>query len=161
MKLHFLGGADTVTGSMHMVEVGDSRVLRDAGMFQGRRKESREINGKLNFDVGSVDAILLSHAHIDHCGNLPTLCQNGYQKPIHATKATAQITQIMLRDSAYIQTQDAAYLNQRASRKGFPPVEPLYTVTDAEAAIKLFTGHSYHQEVELAPGIHMTPIISQ
>ena len=156
MKLHFLGGADTVTGSMHMIEVGDSRVLRDAGMFQGRRKESRKINGTLNFEVGSVDAVLLSHAHVDHCGNLPTLCVNGYKGPIHATTATAKITEIMLRDSAYIQEQDASYLNQKTSRKGMPPVEPLYTVGDAEAAIKLLHGHSYHQEMELAPGINMT-----
>lgn len=156
MKLHFLGGADTVTGSMHLIETGNSRVLRDAGLYQGRRKEAQLINGKLNFDIGSVDCILLSHAHIDHCGNLPTLCANGYSKTVHATTATEKITGIMLRDSAYIQMQDAAYLNQKSNRKDFAPIEPLYTVDDAEAAIKLLKGHAYHEELELAPGIQMT-----
>jgi len=153
MKLHFYGGADTVTGSMHMVEVNGSRVLRDAGMFQGRRDEARKINENPGFDVGTVDAILLSHAHIDHCGNLPTLCSLGYQGPIHATNATVKITEVMLRDSAYIQTQDAAYLNQKSNRKGLAAIEPLYSIADAEAAIQLFRGHSYHQPLELAPGI--------
>lgn len=156
MKLHFFGGADTVTGSMHMLEANGSRVLRDAGMYQGRRDEARRINESLGFDPGTLDAVLLSHAHIDHCGNLPTLCIQGYQKNIHATTATAKITGVMLRDSAYIQMQDAAYLNQKTNRKGLPAVEPLYTVEDAEAAISLLRGHSYHEEKELAPGIRMT-----
>lgn len=140
---------------MHMVEAGGSHVLRDAGMFQGRRDESRRINESLGFDPGIVDAVLLSHAHIDHCGNLPTLCVQGYQKAIHATTATAKITGVMLRDSAYIQMQDAAYLNQKSNRKGMAAIEPLYTVEDAERTISLLRGHSYHEELELAPGIRM------
>jgi metallo-beta-lactamase family protein len=155
MKLHFFGGADTVTGSMHMVEAGDRRVLRDAGMYQGRRDEARKINQSLGFDVSSVDAVLLSHAHIDHCGNLPTLCVQGYAGPVHATAATAKIAGIMLRDSAFIQMQDAAYLNQKTNRKGLTPIEPLYTSDDAEAAIRLLRPHAYHQKLELVPGIHL------
>lgn len=153
MKLHFYGGADTVTGSMHMVEANGSRVLRDAGLFQGRRDESRVINQNLGFDVGIVNAVLLSHAHIDHCGNLPTLSALGYKGPIHATAATVKLTEIMLRDSAHIQTQDAMYMNQKATRIGAAPIEPLYTIADAEAAILLLRSHSYHQVMELAPGI--------
>lgn len=153
MKLHFLGGADTVTGSMHMVEANGSRILRDAGLYQGRREESRIINRNPGIDPGILDAMILSHAHIDHCGNLPTLCTMGFQKPVHATRATVKIAAIMLRDSAFIQMQDSAYLNQKTSRKGKPAIEPLYTPEDAETAIRLLRGHDYRQPFEPAPGI--------
>ena len=153
MKLHFYGGADTVTGSMHMIEANGHRVVRDAGLFQGKRDEAARINRDQGFDVTTVDAILLSHAHIDHCGNLPTLCAKGYDGPIHATEATVKIAAIMLRDSAYIQNQDAAYLNQKTSRKGLAPIEPLYSIADAEKAITQLRSHAYHQRLELAPGI--------
>jgi len=155
MKLHFLGGADTVTGSMHMVEANGFRVLRDAGLFQGRREESRLINRNPGVDPGTLDALILSHAHIDHCGNLPTLCAMGYRNPVHATRATTKIAAIMLRDSAFIQMQDSAYLNQKTSRKGKPAIEPLYTPQDAESAIRLFRGHDYRQPFEPAPGIRI------
>lgn len=153
MKLHFFGGADTVTGSMHMIEAGGARLLRDAGMYQGKRDEARKINKDPGFDPGVVDALLLSHAHIDHCGNLPTLCAMGYDKTIHATTATAKIAEVMLRDSAFIQAQDAAYLNQKTNRAGKPRVEPLYTMADAEKAINQLRGHHYHQPFEPVPGI--------
>lgn len=155
MKLHFFGGADTVTGSMHMIETGGKRLLRDAGMYQGKRDEARAINEKPGFDPGIVDALLLSHAHIDHCGNLPTLCAKGFSGPIHATAATVKITEVMLRDSANIQMQDAAYLNQKTNRAGKPPVRPLYNIQDAEAAIRLFRPHHYHQPFEPVPGIRV------
>ncbi|HMP89905.1 MAG TPA: MBL fold metallo-hydrolase [Kiritimatiellia bacterium] len=153
MKLHFYGGADTVTGSMHMIEANGSRIIRDAGLFQGRREEARRINENPGFDAGTLDAILLSHAHIDHCGNLPTICKLGFNGAIHATTATTRLTEIMLRDSAYIQSQDAAYLNQKTNRKGMQPIDPLYTIADAESAISRLRGHHYHEAVELAPGI--------
>ena len=97
--------------------------------------------------------MILSHAHIDHCGNLPSLVKAGYAGPIHATTATVALCDIMLRDAAKIQEQDADYLNQKTSRKGYPPVEPLYTTADAEAALTLFKGHHYHDTVEVVPGI--------
>lgn len=153
MKLHFFGGADTVTGSMHMIEAGGVRLLRDAGMYQGKRDEARIINQNPGFDPGVVDAILLSHAHIDHCGNLPTLCAQGFSGPIHATTATARLAEVMLRDSAHIQMQDASYLNQKTNRAGKPLVKPLYSVADAEAAIRLLRGHRYHAAFEPVPGI--------
>jgi metallo-beta-lactamase family protein len=153
MKLHFFGGADTVTGSMHMIEANGSRVLRDGGMYQGRREEARRINENPGFDPGILDAILLSHAHVDHCGNLPTLCRLGFKGPIHATTATAKITDIMLRDSAYIQMQDAAYLNQKTNRAGKPAVKPLYDLDDATDAISRLRGHHYRSPFDIAPGI--------
>jgi metallo-beta-lactamase family protein len=156
MKIHFLGGVETVTGSQHLVEAGGLRILRDCGLYQGRRKESREVNSRFPFDVGSLDAVVLSHAHIDHCGNIPSLARAGYRGPIHATTATAALCEIMLRDSAHIQEQDAAYLNQKTNRKGLEPVVPLYTLNDAEDAIRLFRGHLYGDPVDLSPALSVT-----
>lgn len=153
MKLHFLGAVDNVTGSMHILEANGSRLLRDCGLFQGPRKKSREQNSRLPFDPSSITAMVLSHAHIDHCGNIPTLARNGYRGPVHATTATADLCEIMLRDSAFIQEQDAAYLNQKTNRKGLDPVEPLYTLKDAENALRLMKGHRYLEPFSPAPGI--------
>ena len=156
MKLHFLGGVETVTGSQHLVEVDGMKVLRDCGLYQGRRQESREVNSRFPFDVGSLNAVVISHAHIDHCGNLPSLARNGYHGPIHATTATSALCEIMLRDSAHIQEQDAAYLNQKTNRKDLEPVVPLYTMNDAEDAIRLFCGHLYGAPVDLSPALSVT-----
>jgi metallo-beta-lactamase family protein len=109
----------------------------------------------MTFDPGAVDAVALSHAHIDHCGNLPSLAAAGYRGPIRATSATTALCGIMLRDAAYIQEQDAAYLNQKTSRRGLPPVEPLYTTEDAETALQLFRSCRYHETSEAAPGIRV------
>ncbi|MGD9611552.1 MAG: MBL fold metallo-hydrolase RNA specificity domain-containing protein [Kiritimatiellia bacterium] len=158
MKWHFLGGADQVTGSKHLLEFDDAHILFDCGLFQGRRKEANEINQTLGFDPADVDAMVLSHAHIDHCGNIPTLVQKGYHKPIHATSATADLVPIMLRDSAHIQEADAAYLNQKSNRRGQPPVEPLYTLADAEAALKLLRPHDYNEPVPLPGGVVVTHV---
>ena len=155
MKLQFFGGADTVTGSQHLIQVNGTRILRDCGLFQGRRKDAWKINRELLYDATSIDQVILSHAHIDHCGNLPSLVRAGYEGPIKATTATVDLCDIMLRDSAYIQEQDAFYLNKKKSRKGLPPVEPLYTTEDAVAALKLFEGFEYKDTLELAEGIRM------
>lgn len=155
MDLRFLGGADTVTGSQHMMVVGGRRVLRDCGLYQGRRKTARIINRELPFDATALDALVLSHAHIDHSGNIPSMTRDGYEGPIHASTATATLCEVMLMDAAKIQEQDAEYLNQKTSRKGYPPVEPLYTSEDAEKALTLFTGHHYHDTLELVPGVTM------
>ncbi len=153
MRIHFLGGVDAVTGSMLLLEFNGSRVLRDCGLFQGRREESRAINSQPPIHPLRLDAVVLSHAHIDHCGNLPTLSHHGFQNPIHCTTATAALTEIMLRDSAHIQEQDANYLNQKTNRQGMEPITPLYTVTDAEEAIKLFAGHHYRKPFSPAAGM--------
>lgn len=155
MQLRFLGGAEVVTGSQHMIEAGGKRLLRDCGLYQGKRKLAKKINRDLGFDATTVDAVTLSHAHVDHCGNLPSLAREGYDGPIHATTATARLCEVMLMDAAHIQEQDAAYLNQKTSRKNLPPVEPLYTSEDAMAALGLFRGHHYHKVLEPIPGVRM------
>lgn len=158
MRWQFLGGADTVTGSKHLLEFDDARILFDCGLFQGRRKEAAEINKTFGFAPGGIDAMVLSHAHIDHCGNIPTLAKAGYAKAIHATAATADLLPIMLRDSAHIQEADAAYLNQKSNRRGLPRVEPLYTLADAEAALKLLRPHDYNEPLPLPGGIVVTHV---
>lgn len=156
MRLWFCGGTDTVTGSQHILEANGKRVLRDCGLFQGKRKESREINESFLFPVNSLESVLLSHAHIDHCGNLPSLAAQGYRGKIHATTATAALARVMMMDSAKIQEQDAAYLNQKTNRKGQEPVIPLYTRENAQVASDCFQGHRYGDTIELAPGQRFT-----
>ena len=158
MRWHFLGGADSVTGSKHLLEFDDARILFDCGMFQGRRKEALEFNKNLGFDPARIDAMVLSHAHIDHCGNIPTLAKAGYRQAIHATSATADLLPIMLRDSAHIQEGDANYLNQKSNRRGQPPVVPLYTLADAEAALKLIRPHEYNEPLPLPGGVVVTHV---
>ncbi len=153
MHLKFLGGTDTVTGSKHLIECNGTNVVRDFGMYQGRRDEAEAINRDLGLDPAKLQNVLISHAHIDHCGMLPLLVARGYAGPVHATTATAKLCEIMLRDAAHIQESDAGYLNQKTNRKGLPTVEALFTMRDAEAAIRLFQGHHYHHPVELAPGL--------
>lgn len=155
-RLTFFGGADTVTGSMHRIEAGGRRLLRDAGLYQGRREESRRVNAELPFDAAEIDHLVLSHAHVDHCGNIPTLARQGFRGGISATDATVALCDVMLRDAAHIQEQDAAYLNQKTNRQGLPPVSPLYTIADAERALTLFRGHSYGAPVEVVPGARVT-----
>ena len=158
MRLQFLGGTDTVTGSMHLIEASGCRVLRDCGLFQGRRAESEALNRERAVDPATIQHTLLSHAHIDHCGRLPWWAAQGYDGPILATRPTAALAPIMLRDSAFIQEADAAYLNQKTNRRGLPPVVPLYTRADAERAIRLLRGHPYHERIELAPGVAFTDL---
>ncbi len=156
MRWNFLGGADTVTGSKHLLEIDGARILFDCGLFQGRRKEANEINQTLGFNPTTVDAMVLSHAHIDHCGNIPTMAKNGYRNPIHATSATCDLLPIMLRDSAHIQESDAAYLNQKSNRRGLPPIVPLYKLADVEDALKLTRPHAYNEPISLPGGVTVT-----
>ena len=152
VRLQFIGGVSAVTGSQHLIEINGARILRDCGMFQGRRAEARDRNENFPFDPREIDAVALSHAHIDHCGNLPTLARSGFRGDIHTTTATALLCDIMLKDSARIQEQDAAYLNQKTNRQGEAPIIPLYTAEDAVKALRLFKGHRYGEKMELAPG---------
>jgi len=156
MKLQFWGAAKTVTGSMHLVEANGHRILLDCGMFQGRRQEARERNAQLPFDVTGIDAVALSHAHIDHSGNLPTLAKNGFDKPIYSTSATRDLCSAMLRDSAYIQESDAEFVNKRNVEKGLPLVKPLYTLADATNALQLFHTVEYDRPIEILPGVRLT-----
>lgn len=154
MKIRFLGAARTVTGSMHLVEANGSRVLLDCGLFQGRRAEARRRNRELPLDIPGLDAVLLGHAHIDHCGNLPSLATQGFDGFIYATPATRDLCSYLLRDSAHIQRLDAEYLNRKKERRGEPPVEPLYTVQDAEQALGRFAAFPFHRRIRVADGVH-------
>lgn len=153
MKIHFFGAAQTVTGSQHLLEVNGSRLLLECGLFQGRRAETYERNQSFPFQPSRVDAVILSHAHIDHSGNLPNLVKQGFHGPIYATPATAELAAVMLADSGHIQEADALFVNQRRARRGEPPVEPLYTQEDAEQVAELFQPIGYDQEFEPAPGV--------
>ena len=156
MKLSFHGAAQTVTGSMHLVEVNGSRLLLDCGMYQGRRKESYEKNHNFPFDVSTIDAVILSHAHIDHSGNLPNLINQGFSGPIYATRATAHLTDLMLRDSGYIQEKQASSINFHNKKRGGPIAVPLYTEEDAKQVKPLLKEFNYDEEFEPAPGTHAT-----
>lgn len=153
MRLAFHGAAQTVTGSQHLLEVNGSRILLDCGLFQGRRQESYERNRSFRFSPKDLDAVILSHAHIDHSGNLPNLVSSGYEGPIYATEATADLADVMLRDSGHIQESDAAFVNKYRKRQGKPPIEPLYTLHDAEMVAGHFQRVPYQQTFEVAPGV--------
>ena len=137
MKLTFLGAAGEVTGSQHLVETDTLRVLLDCGLFQGRREEAFAKNLTFRCTPQTLDAVFLSHAHIDHCGNLPGLYKAGFRSPIYCTAATADVAAVMLRDSARIQAEDAEYMARRLGPAA-PPAAPLYSEADARAVMDLF-----------------------
>jgi metallo-beta-lactamase family protein len=156
MKLTFWGAARTVTGSKHLLELASGhRLLLDCGLFQGRRAEADEKNRNFGFDPASIDAVLLSHAHIDHSGLLPKLWQDGFRGRIYATHATYDLCGLMLMDSAYIQEKDVHFVNKLHRKKGKPPIEPLYTAEDAEGVLQHFVGVSYRQPFEPVPGVEV------
>ena len=153
MKLTFNGAAQTVTGSQYLVEVNGHRMLLECGLFQGRRAETYTNNRTFGFDVGTLDAVVLSHAHIDHSGNLPNLVKNGYHGPIYATGGTAGLAKIMLLDAGHIQEADAQFVNKKRAKRGEPPIEPLYTAADAGAVAPLFQVREYNEEFEPILGV--------
>jgi metallo-beta-lactamase family protein len=152
MRIGFYGGVGEVTGSRHLLETEDFKVLFDCGLFQGHRSEAIEKNRKCPFDASAVDALLLSHAHIDHCGSIPLLVKNGFSGTIHCTAATREIVEVMLMDSAYLQTADAAFFNKIHQRAGNAErIEPLYTQDDVRACLPLFKIQPYEEWIPLAP----------
>ncbi len=153
MELEFWGAAQTVTGSMHLLKVNSFNILLDCGLFQGRRKEAFERNRQFPFDPTRIDAVILSHAHIDHSGNLPSLVRQGYRGPIWATPATRDLCTIMLRDSAFIQEQDVKYVNKQRAKQGKVLFEPLYTAEDALETINLFQTVGYKRNFQVMPGV--------
>jgi metallo-beta-lactamase family protein len=161
MRIHFNGAAQTVTGSQYLLEydgagrhkVGPYRILMECGLFQGHRQETYERNRTFRFDPKTIDAVLLSHAHIDHSGNLPHLVKQEYSGPIYATPATADLADIMLRDSGHIQEADAEYVNKKHLQHGEPLVEPLYTLEDAEQVDQYFRSKHYNEPFEVVPGL--------
>ena len=156
MEISFFGAAQTVTGSQYLLEVNGSRILMECGFFQGRRQETYERNLHFHFDPASIDAVLLSHAHIDHSGNLPNLIKSGYSGPIYTTSATAHLANIMLIDSGHIQESDAQYVNRKRAQRGEPPIEPIYTLEDAAHVAHYFQAKPYKQPFLVAPGVTAT-----
>jgi metallo-beta-lactamase family protein len=153
MNLTLHGAAQTVTGSKHLLEVNGKKVLLECGLFQGQRQKTYDYNLNFDFDPQALDAVILSHAHIDHSGNLPNLVKSGYQGPIFSTHATRDLAEIMLKDSGHIHESDAHYVNKKRQKQGLPPVEPLYTIQDVERTIPLFQSIAYDQPYEVAPGV--------
>lgn len=156
MKIQFCGAARNVTGSQHLLMINDKKILLECGLFQGRRKDTYEKNKNFYFDPCDVDAVLLSHAHIDHSGNIPNLVKHGFDGPIYATSATADLCQIMLRDSASLQERDIYFVNKRRADKNEAPVEPLYTYDDVQKAQQHFVGIQYSKPFQVIPGVAAT-----
>ena len=156
MRITFYGAAQEVTGSMYLIEINGRRILMECGMYQGRRSETYERNLKFPFDPKSIDTLVLSHAHIDHSGNIPNLIKQGFTGHIWCTAATRNLCVYMLLDAGHIQESDAEYLNKQRARKGEPPIEPLYTQADAEAALAQFTGIGFRQPMSIGDGITLT-----
>ena len=150
MKLSFFGADQCVTGSCHCLEVGGKRILIDCGLQQGRDEVD---NRTLPFAPGSIDYVLITHAHIDHSGRVPMLIKNGFQGRILTTRLTAQLMSIMLQDSAHIQESDAEYKNRKNRRAGRPEEEPLYTVADAQRVPEFIDTCEYDQPVHLCDGV--------
>lgn len=153
MEITFHGAAQTVTGSQHLLQINGHKLLLECGLYQGRRQEAFERNRNLPFDPMEIDAVILSHAHIDHSGNLPQLFKIGYRGPVYATHATAHLANVMLMDSGHIQEADTAFVNKRAAKRGEPFVEPLYTQEDAALVAQYFHPLNYGEAFEPVEGV--------
>lgn len=158
MKITFYGAARTVTGSQHLVEVNGTRILLDCGLYQGRRADAYQRNKHLPFDAAAVDVMVLSHAHIDHSGNIPNLVNSGFTGDIVCTHATRDLCATMLLDSGHIQERDVEYVNKKNARRGEPLVEPIYTQADAAHSLNYFVGQGYDHPRAIAPGVTLTLI---
>ncbi|MBX3081537.1 MAG: MBL fold metallo-hydrolase [Anaerolineae bacterium] len=156
MKITFHGAARTVTGSQHLIEVNEHQILLDCGLYQGKRQDTFDRNRKLPFETNRVDVMVLSHAHIDHSGNIPNLVKSGFDGDIYATYATRDLCGAMLLDSAHIQENDVEFVNKKRARKGEPPVEPIYTQEDAVRALNNFHSVAYNRAIKIMPGVTLT-----
>ena len=156
MILQFWGAAQTVTGSMHLVEADGHRLLLDCGMAQGRREEAKKLNSEFPFDPEKIDAVVLSHAHLDHSGKLPMLVKKGFSGSIFSTSATRDLCSAMLADSASLQEMDAKYVNRQNEKQGLPFIKPLYTLHDVARTMRLFQTVEFQRPLEILPGIKMT-----
>ena len=153
MFLQFCGAAQTVTGSQLLIGINGKKILLDCGLFQGRRHESYERNLSFMYDPSTLSAVILSHAHIDHSGNLPNLVKQGYRGPIFCTPPTADLCTIMLRDTAFLQVKDVEWVNKIHRNGHRPPAVPLYTPDDVEASLDSFAGIDYNHSFTIAPGV--------
>jgi metallo-beta-lactamase family protein len=151
VNIKFWGGARTVTGSKHLLTSGKQRLLLECGLFQGHREEAERINRNLPFNPREVNWCVISHAHIDHVGNIPNLVKHGFRGPLVMTQGTAALARLLVEDSAHIQESDIRYLNKKLREKGEPPKEPVYTVEDAEESLKYIEGIPYARQRKLGP----------
>mgnify|MGYP001240557132 FL=1 len=156
MRITFLGAAREVTGSMHLIDVNGRRLLLECGLYQGRRADTYARNLTFSFPPASIDAVVLSHAHIDHSGNLPNLAKQGFRGNVWCTSATRNLCTYMLMDSGHIQEQDVLYVNKKRLRDGEPPVEPLYTQRDVQNCLNQFIGIGYERPVTVIDGVQAT-----
>ena len=156
MKIHFLGAIRTTTGSIYLIELNAKRILLECGLYQGRRAESNEKNQHFPFDPKTLYAAILSHAHIDHCGNFPNLYKQGFRGNIFCTHATQDLAGIMLQDSAHIQESDARFVSKVRSRKGESAVDPLYSAEDAERVVRQIVSVGYDRPIVVTEGLTVT-----
>lgn len=156
MQIEFIGGARTVTGSQHLLHINGKKILLECGLFQGRRSETYDRNKNFKLNPAEIDVMILSHAHIDHSGNIPNLVSKGFKGLIYATSATVDLCQIMLRDSAHLQEKDIEFVNKKRKKKNEEALDPLYTLEDVEKAMDQFVGVQYNRAIDLYPGIRVT-----
>ena len=156
MDISFHGAAGGVTGSCHLVRVGGRALLLDCGLFQGRREEEAHNRDPFPFDAAALDAVVLSHAHIDHSGRLPILARRGFRGPVYATPATIDLARVLLRDAAHLQEADAERTNRRRQRAGKGLVKPLFTAVDVDDALRLFRPLDFDLPTDILPGVRAT-----
>lgn len=156
IDVEFFGAAGEVTGSCHIVSVGPRKVLLDCGMIQGGRKQEKRNFDDFPFSVSDIDAVILSHAHLDHSGRLPLLVRRGYTGPIYVQNASRDLAEILLRDAASLAERDVESRNRRRQRAGKKPLRPLYTEADSRNVQKLMRGLRYHEITEVCPGVTLT-----
>ena len=156
MEVQFCGATRTTTGSMFVLNVNGQKIMLECGLYQGRRDESNDRNRNFSFDPASIDVAVLSHSHIDHCGNFPNLVRQGYRGNIFSTHAARDLASIMLADSARIQQHDAEYISRKRAKKNLPPVEALYSVEDAERAGRQFVSLNYDRPMLIADGVTLS-----
>ena len=156
MYLTFIGAARTVTGSQYLFETNKRKFLVECGLYQGHRAEAERINRTFSFKPKDIQAAVLSHAHLDHSGNLPSLVRSGFRGQIYCTSATADIAALLLEDSAHIQENDIRYLNKKLAQQNLPLKEPLYKITDVEAALKQFMPRQYSTSFQPVEGVKVT-----
>src|SRR5215470_18293456 len=153
MRIHFHGAAGDVTGSAYHVVTNQASVLVDCGFFQGRKEESEKNRREAKLETGKLDAVVLTHGHLDHIGRLPLLTRNGYKGPIYATRPTLEIATLILKDTLALQKQDLKRQNQKRAKAKLPPLEPLFEEADVRKLKPLATAVKYNQRFPVAPGI--------
>ena len=151
MKLEFFGAAAEVTGSCHILHIGGRRVLLDCGLIQGGRKDEARNADPFPFDAAKIDAVVLSHAHLDHCGRLPLLVKRGFRGPVHAQEASCELVAVLLADAAHLQERDAEYKSRKTGKR----VKPLYTVAEGEKVVRQMRGVKYREVFDVVPGVRV------